>query len=148
MEVLPPSDPASFVPPPELAEISRRFDAGDYRGCVEPIEALFFARRNTLHQGLLQYVVALLQLRRGMVRSPRRLLIQALALWEPYGEWQEGLQLTPARQCAASILAILSKLPPDTVEVSPEAAADWLLPPPALCGEAPCFRSHGSESEL
>ncbi len=145
MEVLPPSDTASFVPPPELAEISRRFDAEDYRGCVEPIEALFFARRNTLHQGLLQYVVALLQLRRGMVRSPRRLLIQALALWEPYGDWQEGLQLAPARQYAA---AILSKLPADAVDVSLQAAAEWLSPPPALCAEVVCFRPPGSESEL
>src|SRR5205807_2451267 len=105
--VLPPTNRAGFEPPPELEVIRARFNAGDYRGCVEPIEALYFARRNTFHQGLLQYVVALLQLRLGLVRTPRRLLGQALELWSPYPEWQEGLSVAPLVEHARELLCIL-----------------------------------------
>ena len=127
VEVLPPTDRASFVEPPELAEIRQRFNSGDYRGCVEPIEALFFARRNTLHQGLLQYVVALHQLGLGLVATPRRLLTQALQFWEPYPEWQEGLDLALLRSHAR---ALLERLPTDLHSVSPEEGA-------ALRGDSP-----------
>lgn len=131
VEVLPPTDRGSFVAPPELLEVAERFRAGDYRGCVEPIEALFFARRNTLHQGLLQYVVALLQLRRGMLRSPRRLLRQALELWEPYPNWQEGLDLASLRAHARDLL---DRLPSDRVEVSFEELDRWWTAPPEPLG--------------
>jgi hypothetical protein len=117
VEVLPATDRASFVEPLELAEIRGRFNDGDYRGCVEPIEALFFARRNTLHQGLLQYVVALHQLGLGLVRTPRRLLLQALEYWEPYPEWQEGLDLAVLRSHARSLV---ERLPADLHSVPPE----------------------------
>jgi hypothetical protein len=130
--VLLPTDPATFVPPPELAIIVERFNAGDYRGCVEPIEALFFARRNTFHQGLLQYVVALHQLRLGLVRTPRRLLFQALALWSPYPDWQEGVDLAVLRTHAQ---ALLDRLPPDVDRAAPEAAAEWWLRPPDMSGD-------------
>lgn len=127
--VLPPTDPALFVAPPELAEIARRFNAGDYRGCVEPIEALFFARRNTFHQGLLQYVIALLQLRLGLVRTPRRLLRQALALLAPYPEWQEGVDLRPLR---THMELLLRRLPEDLDRAGPEEVLAWWAPPPVL----------------
>jgi hypothetical protein len=127
--VLPPTDRETFVPPPELEEIRRRFHAGDYRGCVEPIEALYFARRNTFHQGLLQYVVALLQLRLGLVRTPRRLLKQSLELWTPYGDWQEGIGLAALRRHAEALLA---SLPGEVDRTTPEQAAEWWLPPPCL----------------
>ncbi len=134
VEVLPPTDPAAFVAPPELIEVGARFAAGEYRACVEPIEALFFARRNTLHQGLLQYVVALMQLRRGMVRSPRRLLRQVLELWAPYPAWQEGVDVDAARSHAA---ALLERLPEGVVEVSGAAVDALWSPPPPLCGPPP-----------
>lgn len=130
--VLPPTDRATFVPPQELLETARHFRAGDYRGCVEPIEALFFARRNTFHQGLLQYVVALLQLRLGLIRTPRKLLAQALAFWEPYPAWQEGVDLAALR---AHATALRERLPAEVDQTSPEQAANWWLPPPSLCLE-------------
>lgn len=130
VDVLPPTDRTSFIEPPELAEIRERFNDGDYRGCVEPIEALFFGRRNTLHQGLLQYVVALHQLGLGLVATPRRLLAQALQYWEPYPEWQEGLDLTLLRAHARSLL---SRLPSGIHSVSPEEGA-------ALRGNVPALK--------
>lgn len=134
VEVLPPTEGETFVAPSELPLIDERFQLGDYRGCVEPIEALFFARRNTLHQGLLQYVVALMQLRNGFIRTPRRLLRQALDLWSPYPEWQEGLDLQALRTHAA---ALLDRLPTDLDKTSPEKAAGWWTPPPCLTGAVP-----------
>ena len=127
--MLPPTERLTFAAPPELLEIRERFNAGDYRGCVEPIEALFFARRNTLHQGLLQYVVALHQLRLGLVKTPRRLLAQALELWSPYGEWQEGLDLAALRAHAA---ALRERLPAWVDRAEAEELAGWWLGPPEL----------------
>jgi len=129
VEVLPPTDPLVFVEPPELREIRRRFRAGDYRGCVEPIEALFFARRNTFHQGLLQYVVALHQLRLGLVQTPRRLLAQALELWSPYREWQEGVDLVALRRHAE---ALLQALPANVHHAASDQVAEWWVTPPEL----------------
>ena len=129
VEVLPPTDRAAFVAPPELEEIAERFAAGDYRGCVDPLEVLFFARRNTLHQGLLQYVVGLLQLRNGMVRTPRRLFRQATELIAPYPEWQEGFDLRAVR---GHIAALLNTLPEEVDKTSAEEAAAWWIAPPPL----------------
>lgn len=131
VEVLPPTDRPTFQEPVELADIRKRFNAGDYRGCVEPIEALFFARRNTFHQGLLQYMVALHQLGLGLVRTPRRLLRQALAHWQPYPAWQEGFDLAALRAHAE---ALLERLPVDVVECPPETVRRWWVPPPTLEG--------------
>lgn len=128
---LPPTERQTFQDPPELLEIRRRFNAGDYRGCVEPIEALFFARRNTFHQGLLQYTVALHQLGQGLVRTPRRLLRQALALWQPYPGWQEGIDLAALRAHAELLLA---HLPEGVAHATPEAVCDWWIAPPRLEG--------------
>jgi hypothetical protein len=130
--VLPPTDRKAFTAPPELLVIAQRFEAGEYRACVEPIEALFFAQRNTFHQGLLQYVVALHQLRLGLVRTPRRLLAQALEFWLPYPEWQEGIDLAALRTHAA---ALRERLPAEVDQAAPEAIAAWWLPPPPLCPE-------------
>lgn len=129
VEVLPPTLRDSYVAPPELLLIRERFNAGDYRGCVEPIEALFFARRNTFHQALLQYVVALHQLGLGMVRTPRRLLRQALAYWEPYPRWQEGVDLTSLR-CHAE--ALLDRLPGDVSAAAPAEVRQWWVEPPRM----------------
>jgi hypothetical protein len=126
-EVLPPTVREGWSDPPELQVCRERFNAGDYRGCVEPIEALFFARRNTFHQGLLQYVVALLQLRLGLVRTPRRLLRQALDLWAPYADWQEGLDIRSLRTHAEALLTSF----PEGVHSLPaeEIEALWIVPP-------------------
>jgi hypothetical protein len=129
---LPPTDRQAYHDPPELLEIRRRFNAGDYRGCVEPIEVLFFARRNTFHQGLLQYTVALHQLGLGLVRTPCRLLRQALALWEPYPGWQEGIDLAALRSHAGLLLA---HLPEDVDRCEPEAVRNWWVAPPRLEGD-------------
>lgn len=126
IEVLPPTNPARFIPPPELRSIARSFAEGDYRACVAPIEVLYFARRNTFHQGLLQYVVAHLQLRLGLIRTPRKLLTQALALWEPYPDQQEGVDLGAARRHARRLLA---SLPSDRDRLDPDEPAPDVAPP-------------------
>lgn len=129
VEELPPTDRNTFREPLELLEIRRRFNGGDFRGCVEPIEVLFFARRNTFHQGLLQYVVALHQLGLGLIRTPRRLLRQALDYWSPYPEWQEGLDLALLRTHAE---ALLDRLPPDLEQGTPDEVRRWWVPAPKL----------------
>ncbi len=129
VEVLPPTVRETFEAPPELLLIAERFDRGDFRNCVEPIETLFFARRNTLHQGLLQYVVALMQLRMGFVRTPRRLLRQALELWSPYPEWQEGIDLQALRTHAADLM---DRLPAGLDKTTSEEVAGWWIDPPHL----------------
>jgi len=121
VEVLPPADRATWSAGPDLNAARERFAAGDYRGCVEPLEALFFARRNTLHQGLIQYVVALHQLGLGM--APRRLLRGALDLWTPYPDRQEGVPLSALRDHAAGLLRLLES------GESP-GAEGWPPPPP------------------
>jgi hypothetical protein len=115
-----------------LPEIRQQFNAGNYRVCVEPVEVLYFARRNTFHQGLLQYVVALHQLGLGLVRTPRRLLRQALDYWTPYPEWQEGIDLAALR---AHAVALLDRLPHDLERCTPDELAGWWVPPPMLSGE-------------
>lgn len=127
VRVLPPTDPEAWVPPQPLVTALAYFNEGEYRACVEPVEALFFARRNTLHQGLLQYVVALHQLRLGYVATPRRLLAQALELWRPYPEWQEGLDLAALRAHAAALRAAL---PEGVHSAQPEEISGWGLPAP------------------
>jgi hypothetical protein len=149
VEVLPPVERSAFAMPAPLAAAAAAFDRGDYRGCVDPLEELFFARRNTLHQAAIQYVVALHQLRLGMARSPRRLLERVLALLEPYEEWSHGIDVAALRTHATAVLARLddrsdpgfsSETSPSTLtaersDASGEPAvarAAWLDPPPLL----------------
>jgi len=129
IEMLPPTDPAAFVPPAELLAFIKAFNRGDYRAAVDPVEALFFQRRNTFHQGLLQYDVALMQLALGIVRGPRRLLRRADELLAPYEPWQEGLDLDAIR---AHIAAWRQALPEDVAEMDPVALAALGPPPPRL----------------
>lgn len=127
--VLPPTERAGWVDPPELEVIRAHFNAGQYRACVEPIEALFFARRNTFHQGLLMYVVALHQLGLGLVRTPRGLLTQALEFWSVYPDWQEGVDLGAVREHAA---ALRNRLPEGLRSAPANEIDEWWLPPPVL----------------
>jgi hypothetical protein len=125
--VLPPTDRDHWQELPEMESIRGHFNAGEYRACVEPIEALFFRRRNTFHQALLMYVVALLQLRLGLVRTPRSLLTQALERWAAYPDWQDGLELPPLREHAEQLLR---ELPEGVHSVSAqEVDVLWIAPP-------------------
>jgi hypothetical protein len=67
------------------------FNAGSYRACVEPLEALYFDGRHPGHKGLLQLAVALLQLERGLTSGPRYLLASARRLLEGAGPGFAGL---------------------------------------------------------
>jgi len=110
---LPPTDPATFAPAPELLEYVAAFNREEYRACVEPIEALFFRQRNTFHQGLLQLAVGLMQLRLGLTRGPRTLLRSARELLAEYAPWQEGLAIAPILAHIDAWLAVLAQeLPP------------------------------------
>jgi hypothetical protein len=127
--VLPPTDRDRWADPPELETVRTHFNAGDYRACVEPIEALFFQRRNTFHQALLMYTVALLQLRLGLVLTPRSLLTQALELWSAYPEWQEGIALAELRAHAE---ALLERLPEGVHSLPPKEVESLCPAPPRL----------------
>jgi predicted metal-dependent hydrolase len=102
--------------PPPFEEVVARFNAGEYRACVEPLEVLFFADRNTFYQGLLHLVVALLQLQRGMIRGPRIRLASAAELLAPYAPWHRGVNVAGV---LGLIEASLERLPDGVVEMAP-----------------------------
>src|SRR5205085_12101349 len=93
--------------------------------CVEPLEVLFFADRNTFYQGLLHLVVALLQTRRGMVRGPRIRLASAAMLLEPYAPWHRGVDVSGL---LSFIHTCLAQLPEDIVEMTPDEVEALQLP--------------------
>jgi hypothetical protein len=102
--------------PPPFDVVMRHFNAGEFRACVEPLEVLFFANRNSFYQGLLHLVVALLQAERGMVRGPRIRLASASELLTPYTPWHRGVDVA---KLLASIEECHRRLPPDVVEITP-----------------------------
>jgi hypothetical protein len=102
------------------------FNRETFRACVDPLEVLYFGRgRSTFYQGLIQLVVALLQLRRGMVRSPHVLLTKARALLAPFAPAYRGLDV-------AAVLGLinetLAKLPDGVVELPPVEVERLSLP--------------------
>ena len=111
--------------PPPFDEVVARFNAREFRGCVEPLEALFFADRNTFYQGLLHLVVALLQLKRGMVRGPRTRLASAAELLGPYAPWHRGVDVAGL---LAFIQACRQRLPEGVVELTPAEVEALGLP--------------------
>jgi hypothetical protein len=102
--------------PPPFDEAAARFNAGEFRACVEPLEELFFADRNTFYQGLLHLVVALLQLKRGMIRGPRLRLASAAELLAPYAPWHRGVDVAGLLACTE---ACRERLPEGVVEMAP-----------------------------
>jgi hypothetical protein len=100
--------------PPPFDEVVARFNAGEFRACVEPLEVLFFADRNTFYQGLLHMVVAMLQLKLGMVRGPRIRLASAAELLAPYTPWHRGVNVAGL---LASIEACRGQLPEGVVQM-------------------------------
>jgi hypothetical protein len=93
---------------PAYLEFIDRYNEGDFRGCVEPLESLYFAAPNNFDQGLLQYVVALHQIKtRGI--APRFLLCRAAGRLAPYAPVYRGLEVGPI---LAHIAAIEERLPP------------------------------------
>lgn len=93
------------------------FNRGEFRACVDPLETLYFGRgRGAFYQGLIQFAVALLQLRRGMARSPRVLLTKAHALLAPFAPIHRGLEVARVLEWIERLLA---KLPPGAVDLSP-----------------------------
>lgn len=133
----PPTKPAAphrdrkrVVPiPPPFDEVVARFNAGEFRACVEPLEILFFADRNTFYQGLLHLVVALLQTRRGMVRGPRLRFASASGLLAPYAPWHRGVDVGGLLDL---IRACLERLPEGVVELGAAEVEALGLPLPRL----------------
>lgn len=77
--------------PVPVQEIIERFNAGDYRGCVEPLEVLWWRDRSDFVQALIQVCVALHQFRRGLRDSPQTLIQSALETFSTTGWRGEGL---------------------------------------------------------
>lgn len=111
--------------PPPFEEVVARFNAGEFRACVEPLEVLFFADRNTFYQGLLHLVVALLQLKRGRIRGPRIRLASAADLLARYAPWHRGIDI---EGLLAFIQACRERLPERVVEITPAEVGALGLP--------------------
>jgi uncharacterized protein len=111
--------------PPPFEEVVARFNAGEFRACVEPLEALFFADRNTFYQGLLHLVVALLQLKLGMIRGPRIRLTSAASLLARYAPWHRGVDVAGL---LTFIQACRERLPAGVVQVTPSEVNALGLP--------------------
>jgi uncharacterized protein len=111
--------------PPPFDRVLSHFNAGEYRACVEPLEELFSADRNTFYQGLLHLVVALLQTRLGMVRGPRIRFDSAAELLAPYTPWHRGIDIEALLRF---IRACRERLPEGVVQL-PDADASTLALP-------------------
>ncbi|HEY0733645.1 MAG TPA: DUF309 domain-containing protein [Herpetosiphonaceae bacterium] len=79
-------------PEPYLAFVAH-FNRGEYRACVEPLEEIWFARRDDFHKGLIRLVVGLNQIKLGLDSGPRFLLATARELMQPYHPRYGGLDL-------------------------------------------------------
>jgi hypothetical protein len=92
------SDPA--------AEAVRRFNERDYRGCVEPLEVLWWRERSDFARALIRVCVAFHQMRIGLYESPLKLLRNAVAALEA-GEWRgEGID---ARDLEAPLRVLIDR---------------------------------------
>jgi hypothetical protein len=111
--------------PPPFDDVVARFNAGEFRECMDPLEVLYFADRNTFYQGLLHLVVALLQLNRGMIRGPRIRLASAAALLAPYAPWHRGIDTAGL---LGFIQACRERLPEGVVEMTPAEVEALGLP--------------------
>ena len=114
--------------PPPFDEVITRFNQGEYRACVDPLELLFFADRNTFYQGLLHLVVALLQTRLGMVRQPRRRFASAAELLSPYAPWHRGVDVAGLLAFIPTIGALTAGL----IVVIASLASGWVAAVSAL----------------
>lgn len=79
-------------PEPYLVFVEH-FNRGEYRACVEPLEEIWFARRDDFHKGLIRLVVGLNQIKLGLDSGPRFLLATARELMQPYHPRYGGLDL-------------------------------------------------------
>ncbi|HEY0603888.1 MAG TPA: DUF309 domain-containing protein [Herpetosiphonaceae bacterium] len=79
-------------PEPYLVFVEH-FNRGEYRACVEPLEEIWFARRDDFHKGLIRLVVGLNQIKLGLDSGPRFLLATARELMQPYQPRYQGLDL-------------------------------------------------------
>jgi uncharacterized protein len=115
-QLMPRRDRKHVAPiPPPFDQVMELFNARRFRACVEPLEVLYFADRNTFFQGLLHLVVALLQTQLGLVRGPRIRLASAAALLAPYAPWHRGLDVAGL---LAFIETCLERLPEGIVQVA------------------------------
>lgn len=79
------------------------FNAGRYRACVGPLEALYFEGREAGYKALVQLSVALLQLERGLTSGPAYLLASSQRLLEETGPDFGGLDSARLRDGAAAV---------------------------------------------
>lgn len=112
-----------------FTEFLAAFNAGSYRACVEPLEALWFRERDDFHKGLIRWCVALHQMQLGLRSSPRFLLETAAALLEPYLPRHRDLDLAPV---LGHIRHVLALLPPGDERGEPLAVPPLLLSHPSL----------------
>jgi hypothetical protein len=119
-------DQARSAPLPQrFDQVMALFNAGEFRACVDPLEELFFADRNTFYQGLLHLVVALLQTRLGLVRGPRIRFGSATELLAPYTPWHRGIDVEALLEF---IHACRRQLPEGVIQIPADEAATLALP--------------------
>lgn len=105
------------------------FNRGEYRACVEPLEALWFAQRDDFHKALIRVVVGLNQINLGLDSGPRFLLGSARTLLQPYHPVHNGLDLLALDGWIAAHEAQLAtptqdSVPPLVLRLDPPPAAD------------------------
>lgn len=96
------------------------FNAEAYRDALLAFEECWFEDRSDFLRGLIQLSNALNQLRLGLVTAPRRTLVSAARLLEPYAPAHSGLDV--ASLCAG--IAVVRACIPDGIE-SGQGSVAW-----------------------
>jgi hypothetical protein len=111
---------------PHYLAFVEHFNRAEYRACVEPLEELWFARRDDFHKALIRLVVGLNQIGLGLDSGPRFLLATARDLLQPYQPRHNGLDLA-----ALDTWIALQQQRLDHPHVVPPPFVIRLDPPPA-----------------
>ena len=105
--------------PDPVSEVVERFNAGDYRGCVEPLEVLWWRDRSELVRALLRVCVALHQLRRGLSQSPRIMIRGAIRTLSSEGWKGKGFDFRGLEAGLRTLDEALHSAPSQAGEVAP-----------------------------
>lgn len=92
-----------------------RFNRGEYRACVEPLEELWFVQRDDFHKALIRLVVGLNQIKLGLESGPRFLLTTASDLLLPYAPHHGGIDIVALREFMAQQESLIVADQPEQV---------------------------------
>ncbi len=125
---------------PHYLTFVERFNRGEYRACVEPLEELWFVQRDDFHKGLIRLVVGLNQIKLGLESGPRFLLTTGSELLLPYAPRHAGIDIVALRDFMAQQEALIGS----NLDVPVQSFVIQLDPPPTEQGDGELF---GSEEQ-